>query len=211
MHYSTLLTSLAALATVFAHPTTDVRARGKAPGCLTEPTPEFLAAAREMNVQELNGTIARVSTADFSAAATITVPVYFHVVAKSTSLSGGYIPTSQLTSQLQVMNDNYAPHGISFVLQGTDYTVNSAWATDGAELTMKKTLRKGDYKTLNIYFQYSLVDDAFGYCYFPTSVTTGSNDFYYDGCTILFSTVPGGSSTNFNEGKTVTHEVGHCK
>lgn len=47
------------------------------------------------------------------------------------------------------------------------------------------------------------------YCYFPTSVTTGSDDFYYDGCSILYSSVPGGSATNYNLGKTVTHEVGH--
>ena len=49
-----------------------------------------------------------------------------------------------------------APFGIQFVLAGTDYTVNSNWASDGAELEMKKSLRKGDYKTLNIYFQYAI-------------------------------------------------------
>lgn len=29
------------------------------------------------------------------------------VVARSTSLSGGYVPQSQLTAQLSVMNSNY--------------------------------------------------------------------------------------------------------
>jgi hypothetical protein len=73
---------------------------------------------------------------------------------------------------------------------------------------MKKKLRKGTYKTLNVYFMYEIGGNL-GYCYFPTSVTSGSNDFYYDGCSILYSSVPGGSATNFNLGKTVTHEVGH--
>ncbi len=73
---------------------------------------------------------------------------------------------------------------------------------------MKKALRKGDYKALNVYFQYAIGGNL-GYCYFPTSVTTGSDDFYYDGCSILYSSVPGGSATNYNLGKTVTHEVGH--
>jgi hypothetical protein len=106
------------------------------------------------------------------------------------------------------MNTDFAPHGISFSLKGTTRTVNSQWANDNAELTMKKALRKGTYSTLNIYFQTSL-GGSLGYCYFPTTVSTGSDDFYYDGCTILHTTVPGGSATGFNLGKTVTHEVGH--
>ncbi|KAK7738970.1 hypothetical protein SLS62_011337 [Diatrype stigma] len=51
--------------------------------------------------------------------------------------------------------------------------------------------------------------DYLGYCYFPTSTSTGSTDFYYDGCTILSSTVPGGSETNYNYGLTAVHEIGH--
>ncbi len=49
--------------------------------------------------------------------------------------------------------------------------------------------------------------DYLGYCYFPTSTSTGSTDFYYDGCTILSSSVPGGSETNYNLGLTAVHEV----
>lgn len=206
-----LAAALAVFTPAFAHPTNAPRA--KTMGCAVEPTAEFLATAAKFaeleaagdNSTEINISSARVA----AAAATITVDVYFHVVAKSTSLSGGYIPQSQLDAQFKVMNDEYAPSGIQFVLKGTDYTVNSGWASDGNELAMKKALRKGTYKSLNLYFQFALTDDAFGYCYFPTTVTTGSNNFYYDGCSILYSTVPGGSETNFNLGKTVTHEVGH--
>lgn len=114
-----------------------------------------------------------------------------------------------LNDQLTKMNNDFAPHGIIFVLKGTDFTVNSGWATDGNELAMKRALRQGDYKSLNIYFQKQLVEDAFGYCYFPDDVAEGSTDFYYDGCSIDFDTMPGGSMTGYNEGATVTHEVGH--
>jgi len=73
---------------------------------------------------------------------------------------------------------------------------------------MKKSLRKGDYSTLNVYFQ-SAASGYLGYCYLPDTVTTGSDDFYYDGCTILSTSVPGGSETHYDEGKTATHEIGH--
>lgn len=38
---------------------------------------------------------------------TITIDTYFHVVARSTALSGGYVPASQLTNQLAIMNTHY--------------------------------------------------------------------------------------------------------
>lgn len=101
-----------------------------------------------------------------------------------------------LTQQLAVINSHFAPHGISFVLKGTDKTVNSVWANDNGELAMKKALRKGDYKTLNIYFQKSL-GGALGYCYFPDTVTEGSDDFYLDGCSVDFTTMPGGAATGY--------------
>lgn len=106
------------------------------------------------------------------------------------------------------MNTAYAPYGISFVLKGTDRTINSNWASDGSELAMKKALRKGTYRSLNLYFLKDLGDNL-GYCYFPTSVRSGSTDFYLDGCSILAASVPGGSATNYNLGLTVVHEVGH--
>ncbi len=113
-----------------------------------------------------------------------------------------------LNNQFTVLQDAFAPHGFTFTLKGTDFTINSNWAVDGSELAMKKALRKGTYRALNIYFHKTLGGN-FGYCYFPTTAPSGSNNFYYDGCSILYTTVPGGSATNYNLGHTVTHEVGH--
>lgn len=105
------------------------------------------------------------------------------------------------------MNTAYAPYSISFVQADADWTVNSNWASDGAELAMKKALRKGTYADLNLYFINSM--DYLGYCYFPTSTSGSDQDFQLDGCTILSSTVPGGDLTNYDLGLTAVHEVGH--
>lgn len=115
-----------------------------------------------------------------------------------------------ITAQLEALNVAYAPHSIKFKLKETTRTINASWATDGNgyEMEMKQSLRKGGYKALNVYFLKDMGVNL-GYCYFPQSVTPGSTAFIRDGCTVLYSTVPGGSSTNFDLGHTVTHEVGH--
>jgi hypothetical protein len=118
------------------------------------------------------------------------------------------IQDKMLADQLAVMQKAYASMNISFRLMGTTRTVNKSWAIDGNPTAMKRALRQGSYKALNIYFEQSLGQDL-GYCYFPTTVTSKNDAFYQDGCSILYSTVPGGSLTNYNLGHTVTHEVGH--
>ena len=72
-----------------------------------------------------------------------------------------------------------APNHVQFVLEGITRTVNVAWSTDvtGAELQMKSALRKGDYKTLNLYFTTFLRGNALGYAYYPTTTTVGSRAF----------------------------------
>jgi hypothetical protein len=56
------------------------------------------------------------------------------------------------------------PSNIGFVLKGVTRTINASWSVDvtGAELEYKTKLRKGDYKTLNLYFLTKLRGDALG-------------------------------------------------
>ena len=49
------------------------------------------------------------------------------MIYKTTSLSGGYIPDSQISASIDVMNADYASCGISFFLAGTDRTLNANW------------------------------------------------------------------------------------
>ncbi|KAI0018508.1 Metalloproteases [Xylariomycetidae sp. FL0641] len=136
------------------------------------------------------------------------IDVYFHVVASGNTEETGYIPQGKMNDQLSYMNKAYAPYGISFNLKAIDYTVNADWAKDTAEIDMKTALRKGDYRTLNLYFLSNLGTNL-GYCYFPDVVQQGTKAFYRDGCTILSATVPGGSETSYNMGGTAVHETGH--
>ncbi|KXJ96067.1 metalloprotease [Microdochium bolleyi] len=139
------------------------------------------------------------------ARAPFAVNTYVHVVAASTSK---YITQTQVNNQIKALNTAYAPHDISFKLVSTDFTTNSGWAQDSDEMAMKKKLRKGAYKDLNLYFVETPADGALGYCYFPVS-NPSSQDLTTDGCTIMAQSVPGGTAAPYNLGGTAIHEVGH--
>ncbi|KAJ1308857.1 hypothetical protein OPQ81_004545 [Rhizoctonia solani] len=152
---------------------------------------------------------------DMSAFAT-TIPVYWHIILSDNTLEGGNIPESQITRSIGVLNQDYSGSRVSFSLIATTRTTNSSWFNTAPgsqqQTDMKKTLRKGDSKTLNIYSVGSITNpttgkpDVLGYATFPWSYSTNPQD---DGVVLLYSTVPGGTSAPFNEGRTLTHEVGH--
>lgn len=75
---------------------------------------------------------------------------------------------------------------------------------------MKRSLRRGSYNDLNIYYVSSIEGGYLGHSTYPQKdVTEGSDDFNDDGCVILAATVPGGDMEGYNLGRTTTHEVGH--
>ena len=106
---------------------------------------------------------------------------------------------------------DYSPHGISFNLIETTTTLNSTWAQHEDRSTMGMVLRKGGYDALNVYFLTRVVAGAAGFCPTPFKNNTkpGQSNFIRDGCVINSSTIPGGSSKEFNLGSTTTHEIGH--
>lgn len=161
-------------------------------------------AARELEVAESGNLTARA----------LTVRVYFHVVASSTTVADGYVTDKMLSDQFDVLQKDFGSRGISFSLAGTDRTVNANWANNLDDMAMKRALRKGTYADLNVYFQRSLgqVDGGtlFGYAHMPQPGITSNDDLYWlDGVNVLSRSMPGGTAAPWNLGRTATHEVGH--
>lgn len=53
--------------------------------------------------------------------------------------------------ELDLLNTAYGPANIHFNLEGIDWTTNTLWSKGVDALAMKTALRRGDYKTLNVY------------------------------------------------------------
>ncbi len=140
----------------------------------------------------------------------INVTTYIHVV--TTQAAANNYTQTQLNDQIAYMNDAYGPWNITFSLASTDFTVNELWAnsTYGStyELVMKRALRKGGYRDLNLYFLSNLGNGLLGVCRFPVDNPT-ANQLALDGCVNLAGSIPGGSVARYNLGGTAAHETGH--
>ncbi|KAI9448328.1 Metalloprotease [Lactarius indigo] len=172
--------------------------------CSTTITKERIAAAEEhLKANYVPRTQAERATAE--------IEVYFHVISEDGTPEGGDLSVDSILDQMNVLNENFAGTGLAFELVSIDRTVNADWfhnATPDSpqQDQMKGELYKGGPADLNIYSVGFTSTDHLGYATFPFDYTTKPQD---DGIVILYSSVPGGQTAPFNEGKTATHEVGH--
>ncbi len=141
-----------------------------------------------------------------------TIPVVFHVIAKSRTAAGGWVTDKQIAEQIRVLNEAYAAAGTGFRfrLADTTRTINAEWyamTSFAAETEAKTALRQGDAKTLNIYANSG--GGLLGWAYYPKIVTYQRQYHVLDGVVIDSASMPGGTAANYNLGHTATHEVGH--
>ncbi|KAB5595120.1 putative effector protein [Ceratobasidium theobromae] len=144
----------------------------------------------------------------------IVIPVYWHVIAADKTKKNGYLPKKDIQRNIDATNKHYAKSGISLKLKSISYTINAKWFNDVARDTpeqtaMKTKLRKGGPGDLNIYtvgFRKVDSEGSLGYATFPSTYNDDPKD---DGVVILFSSLPGGATIGYNQGKTLTHELGH--
>ncbi|MBC8312543.1 MAG: thrombospondin type 3 repeat-containing protein [Candidatus Marinimicrobia bacterium] len=131
----------------------------------------------------------------------LSIPIAFHVIYASTN--NGYVSSTAVNAQVDVLNDAFAPYGISFTLSSLDYTQNSSWFNNDNESQYKSQLAISPSTTLNIYT--TSASGYLGYAYFPNSYSESS---HMHGVVLNYDTLPGGAWP-YNEGDTGVHEVGH--
>lgn len=147
--------------------------------------------------------------ADFTA----TVEVYFHVITDGVT---GSLSNRDINAQISVLNETFggreggAATGFTFELAGVTRTDNAKWyaARGGTENEFKKALKQGDDSDLNVYSTSGWL--YLGWAYYPD--ITETNQSHLDGVVIDWRTLPHVSDAyedRYDEGETLTHEVGH--
>ena len=131
--------------------------------------------------------------------AQVTVPVYVHVMAAADGT--GDVSDTQIAQQIAVLNKTYgggesaeaAETGFRFSLAGTDRFYNDAWHNDQNSNQYRKATRLGGADALNIW----LVE--FPYLGIATFPWDYRNQGVIDGVRVLWSSLPGGTETNYNQ------------
>lgn len=148
----------------------------------------------------------------------VTIDTVFHVLTDTAPTKAERARTERMiAAQMDVLNaaysgstsDTAADTPFRFALTATTWTVNRTWAqvTPGkTEKDMKAALHTGDSETLNVYSA-DIGGGLLGWAYFPKGYNDGRD--YIDGVVILDESMPGGTVAPYNEGDTLTHEVGH--
>ncbi|ADB30426.1 conserved hypothetical protein [Kribbella flavida DSM 17836] len=161
-------------------------------------TAELVAAKRARGLAPAAGRLAAAN-----------VPVYIHVMRSSSG--AGDVTSTQISQQIAELNQNFAGGessqaantGFTFTLAGTYRYNNDQWHRDQQSTTYRSQTRKGGKNALNIW----LVNFSYlGIATFPWDYARNPS---IDGVRVQYSSLPGGSSANFNLGKTATHEAGH--
>jgi hypothetical protein len=138
------------------------------------------------------------------------IPVAFHVVYKETKrVREGDVPLWQIEAQIDVLNAALQGTPFQFYLAVVDRTKNNNWFGNcynlRTEYEMKQALAIDPAHVLNIY-SCQPNRGILGYAYYPWSFP---EDDWRHGVVALYASLPGGTAAPYNEGDTVTHEVGH--
>lgn len=166
-------------------------------------------AIEAQTAQLLKAKAARGLSVPKGALAAATVPVYINVMRDAAG--NGDVTDTQISQQIAVLNKTFggqessaaANTGFTFTLAGTFRYNNNNWHKDKQSSTYRKQTRKGGKNALNIW----LVDFSYlGIATFPWDYAQSPG---IDGIRVQYTSLPGGSATNYNLGETATHEAGH--
>jgi len=137
-----------------------------------------------------------------------TIGVVVHVLRDNTT---GNVPQEQIDAQMQVLNQDYALCGYQFVLLQVTRTTNTTWFNvdygTATENAIVNTLAIDPTHTINIYLaNVSHAGGLLGWAYYPGMFAEADP---HNAVFIDYRTLPGGTFSPYNLGKTLTHEMGH--
>lgn len=193
----------------------------------TQQLKSFNSIMEQRKLQQQKGT-----RAASTEGVTYTIPIVFHIVLKDPSV----VTDAQILSQLNILNKDFAgtnPDGIKIPayfksLHGqSNIQFCLAQRTPGGDITtgIERTVTTKDQFLANDngvkhastggvdlwdeskYFNVwvcALGNNILGYATFPTD-----GEKTEQGVAIHYQSIPGGTYTNYNGGKTLTHETGH--
>mmetsp|Transcript_19001 Transcript_19001/g.27873 ORF Transcript_19001/g.27873 Transcript_19001/m.27873 type:complete len:337 (-) Transcript_19001:305-1315(-) len=136
----------------------------------------------------------------------INIPVVFHIMHDG---KAGNIPQSKIHKQIDVLNKDFRSTSFTFSLVDIERHDNKRYYKNchkfSTEFDMKLNHAVDPANTLNIY-TCSPSDGNIGWTYYPWDF---DEDDSFQGVVVKDETLPGGSATPHNRGRTTTHEVGH--
>jgi hypothetical protein len=124
--------------------------------------PRERCGTRQPGLAEIGQIEQRIATVGKKVKASITVPVWVHVINKGGGFDNGDLPDHMIQAQMRVLVDSYSGKtggpgaGITFQWVGTTRTTNQNWFENivfdqSLEIEAKRALRRGGPETLNIY------------------------------------------------------------
>ena len=126
--------------------------------------------------------------------------------------ANGKITQTQREEQISVMNDCFEPAGISFTYDESEVSEvdNADWYRMGHQSSRERACKTATQavdptKGLNFYTA-APGGGLLGWATFPHHM---EGDPVMDGVVMLDGTLPGGSTPQYNLGKTGVHEIGH--
>jgi len=143
-----------------------------------------------------------------------TIETYIYNFYANETVEGGYLSDEVIAAQFEVLNKGYAPVNVTFNLVNVTRVEHPEYfvkvAPEGPEeVEMKQAYRQGEANVLNIWtvgFKEGLGKGLLGYATFPSDYEQSP---LMDGVVLLYSTMPNITDTPYNQGQTLTHEVGH--
>ncbi|KAE8144638.1 hypothetical protein BDV25DRAFT_89194 [Aspergillus avenaceus] len=168
--------------------------------------------------------------------APIEIDTWFHII--SGEADAETVTDEMIEFQLSYLQKAYQNATISYRLRGVTRSINDTWARNEDEIAMKDVLRRGSYRTLNVYFHTDLqsspktgarvtpdiasrqmvdvsgppLSNMLGFCTLPdpsVNISSPRSNYVKDGCNVLAKTMPGGTLRHYNRGGTAIHEIGH--